>query len=64
MGLRGEAAIVGFTELPASKRPTGPLESTLEQWARLAAATLADAGLPATAIDGICPSVSLEVSKL
>jgi len=54
MGLRGEAAIVGFTELPASKRPTGPLESTLEQWARLAAATLADAGLPATAIDGIC----------
>jgi hypothetical protein len=28
MGLRGEAAIVGFTELPTNKRPTGPLEST------------------------------------
>ena len=54
MGLRGEAAIVGYTDRAATKRPTGPLESTLEQWARLAAATLADAGLPATAVDGIC----------
>jgi acetyl-CoA acetyltransferase len=54
MGLRGEAAIVGYTELPATKRPTGPLESTLEQWARLAAATLADAGLSGTEVDGIC----------
>jgi uncharacterized OB-fold protein len=26
MGLRGDAAIVGYTELPATKRPTGPLE--------------------------------------
>ena len=40
MGLRGEAAIVGHTELPSTKKPTGPLEFTLEQWARLAAATL------------------------
>ena len=39
MGLRGDAAIVGFTELPATRRPTGPLEFMLEQWARLAAAT-------------------------
>jgi acetyl-CoA acetyltransferase len=54
MGLRGEAAIVGFTELPATKRPTGPLEFNLEQWARLAAATLADAGLDASDVDGIC----------
>ena len=54
MGLRGEAAIVGYTERAATKRPTGALESTLEQWARLAAATLADAGLPATEVDGIC----------
>ena len=53
-GLRGEAAIVGYTERSATKRPTGPLESTLEQWARLAAATLADAGLSATEVDGIC----------
>lgn len=54
MGLRGNAAIVGFTELPATKRPTGPLEFNLEQWARLAAATLADAGLDASDVDGIC----------
>jgi acetyl-CoA acetyltransferase len=54
MGLRGEAAIVGYTELPSTKRPTGPLEFTLEQWARLAAATLADAGLSASDVDGIC----------
>lgn len=56
MGLRGDAAIVGFTELPATRRPTGPLEFMLEQWARLAAATVADAGLSATDVDGICTS--------
>lgn len=54
MGLRGEAAIVGYTELPSTKRPTGPLEFTLEQWARLAAAALDDAGLSASDVDGIC----------
>ena len=54
MGLRGEAAIVGYTELPSTKRPTGPLEFTLEQWARLAAAALADAGLSLADVDGIC----------
>lgn len=56
MGLRGDAAIVGFTELPATRRPTGPLEFMLEQWARLAAATVDDAGLSATDVDGICTS--------
>ena len=50
MGLRGEAAIVGCTELPATKRPTGPLEFNLEQWARLAASTLADAGIDASEV--------------
>ena len=54
MGLRGEAAIVGYTELPAPKKPAGPPEFTLEQWARLAAAALADAGLSAADVDGIC----------
>jgi acetyl-CoA acetyltransferase len=54
MGLRGEAAIVGYTELPATKKPTGPLEFTIEQWARLAAAALADAGIDASEVDGIC----------
>lgn len=56
MGLRGDAAIVGFTELPASRRPTGPLEFMLEQWARLATATVEDAGLSAADVDGICTS--------
>lgn len=54
MGLRGEAAIAGYTELPSTKRPTGPLEFTIEQWARLAAAALDDAGLSASDVDGIC----------
>jgi acetyl-CoA acetyltransferase len=54
MGLSGTAAIVGYTELPATKRPTGPLEFNIEQWARLAAAALADAGLDASDVDGIC----------
>ena len=39
MGLRGEAAIVGFHELPAVRKPTGKPEFTIEQWARLAAPT-------------------------
>ena len=38
MGLRGDAAIVGFHELPATRQPTGSPEFILEQWARLAAA--------------------------
>jgi hypothetical protein len=46
--------MVGYTELPSTKRPTGPLEFNLEQWARLAASTLADAGLDASDVDGIC----------
>ena len=54
MGLRGEAAIVGYTELPATKKPAGPPEFTLEQWAWLASAALADAGLSAADVDGIC----------
>ncbi len=54
MGLRGDAAIVGYTEMPSTKRPTGPLLFSLEHWALLAAAALADAGLSATDVDGIC----------
>ena len=56
MGLRGQAAIVGYTEWPATRRPTGPPEFTIEQWARLAAQTCDDAGLSATDVDGICTS--------
>ena len=53
MGLRGEAAIVGFHELPCVRKPTDTPEFTIEQWARLAAAAVADAGLSATDVDGL-----------
>ena len=53
MGLRGEAAIVGFHELPAVRKPTGKPEFTIEQWARLAAAAVADAGLRVDQVDGL-----------
>jgi acetyl-CoA acetyltransferase len=60
MGLRGEAAIVGFTELAPTRTPTGPLTFTLEQWATLSAAALADAGISATEVDGIVCSPLME----
>ena len=53
MGLRGEAAIAGFFELPATRRPTGEPEFIVEQWARLAAAAVADAGLDVNQVDGL-----------
>ena len=53
MGLRGEAAIVGFHELPCERIPTGKPEFTIEQWARLAAAAVADAGLSVEDVDGL-----------
>lgn len=56
MGLSGSSAIVGITELPAQRRLTRPKMFSLEQWATLAAAALADAGLPARVVDGIVTS--------
>lgn len=57
MGLRGDAAIVGFVELPPERlSKAGPAPFTLEQWAELSAAALADAGLPAESVDGIVTS--------
>ena len=53
MGLRGEAAIVGFHELPCERKPSGTPEFTIEQWARLAAAAVADAGLRVDQVDGL-----------
>jgi acetyl-CoA C-acetyltransferase len=53
MGLRGEAAIVGITELPAVRKPDRPARFTIEQYALLAKAALDDAGLPATTVDGL-----------
>ncbi|MDR2256070.1 MAG: thiolase family protein [Arthrobacter sp.] len=53
MGLRGEAAILGFVELPPERKPARPARFMIEQWAELSAAALKDAGLEATDIDGI-----------
>lgn len=57
MGLRGDAAIVGYVELPPERmnRAT-PAPFTLEQWAELSAAALADAGLPGELVNGIVSS--------
>ena len=52
-GLRGEAAIVGFVELPPERKPTRPSMFTIEQYARLAKAALDDAGLDGSSIDGL-----------
>ena len=56
MGLRGEAAIVGYAELPHVRNYTGPRKFTLEQWADLTALALADAGLQASDVNGIACS--------
>lgn len=57
MGLRGEAAIVGYVELPPERMTkAAPAPFTIEQWALLAAAALEDAGLSAEQVDGIVTS--------
>lgn len=57
MGLRGEAAIVGYVELPPERmNKAGPAPFTLEQWAQLSADALADAGLSAESVNGIVTS--------
>lgn len=54
MGLRGEAAIVGYVELtPERMTKASPAPFAIEQWAELGAAALADAGLPFEFVDGI-----------
>lgn len=53
MGLRGEAAIVGFAEYPHQRKYQGPRKFTLEQWAELTRLALDDAGLAASDIDGL-----------
>ncbi|WP_166907199.1 thiolase family protein [Mycobacterium sp. DL440] len=56
-GLQGDAAIVGYVELPPERMAkAAPAPFTLEQWALLAAAALADAGLSADQVDGIVTS--------
>ncbi|MGE2720280.1 thiolase family protein [Mycolicibacterium celeriflavum] len=57
MGLRGEAAIVGYVELPPERmNKATPAPFTLEQWAELGAAALDDAGLSGELVDGIVSS--------
>ena len=53
MGLRGEAAIVGITELPAVRKPAGPGRFTIEQYALLAKQALDDAGIAADQVNGL-----------
>ncbi|CDO29306.1 thiolase family protein [Mycolicibacterium porcinum] len=56
-GLQGDAAIVGYVELPPERMSkASPAPFTLEQWALLAAAALEDAGLSAEQVDGIVTS--------
>ncbi|MCK9485672.1 MAG: thiolase family protein [Dehalococcoidia bacterium] len=56
MGLRGTAAIAGIAEWKPQRRPAGPHQFMLEQWADLARAALDDAGIDPREVDGICTS--------
>ena len=62
MGLRGEAAIVGFVELAPERKPTRPPMFTLEQWARLAKSAIDDAGLHPRSVNGLVTSGIAESS--
>ena len=62
MGLRGEAAIVGFVELAPERKPTRPPMFTLEQWARLAKGAIDDAGLYPGSVNGLVTSGIAESS--
>ncbi len=53
MGLRGDAAIVGFAEYRTERNYTGPRKFTIEQWAELTHLALQDAGLSARDLDGL-----------
>jgi acetyl-CoA C-acetyltransferase len=54
MGLRGDAAIVGYAEHRSQRRFAGVPSFSVEQWAELAALALADAGIDAREVNGIC----------
>jgi len=57
MGLRGDAAIVGYVELPPERlNKAAPAPFILEQWADLAAAALEDARLSGQSVNGIVTS--------
>ncbi len=54
MGLRGDAALVGYAQRIPRRRFAGTPRFTIEQWADLAADALADAGIASSEVDGIC----------
>lgn len=64
MGLRGDAAIVGIAELKPERKPEGPFQFGLEQYANLAKMALDDAGIPASAVNGIVSSTSLREASM
>jgi len=53
MGLRGDAAIVGFAELKPERTPTRAPLFSLEQWANLARLALLDAGIAPREVNGL-----------
>jgi acetyl-CoA C-acetyltransferase len=56
MGLKGEAAIVGYVEWKPERRRARPPEFTIEQWARLTKGALDDAGVSVESVNGIVTS--------
>lgn len=62
MGLRGDAAIVGFAELKPERKPTRPPMFAIEQWAQLARTALLDAGMRASDVNGLVTSAIAESS--
>ena len=63
MKLNGEAAIVGFVELPPQRKTDRPPMFTVDQYAALAKAALEDAGIPATAVNGLITAGLRESDK-
>ena len=53
MGLRGDAAVVGWAEWESERKHAGARAFQLEQWADLAALALADAGIAAHEVNGL-----------
>lgn len=63
MGLQGTAAIAGIAEWKPQRRPPGPYQFSVEQWAALAKQALDDAGIDPSEVDGICTSGLRESSS-
>jgi acetyl-CoA C-acetyltransferase len=61
-GLAGDAAILGYVELPPQRSPQRPPRFVLEQWAELAAATIVDAGLRAEHVNGLVTTAVAETN--